>query len=161
MLSTHAIRCLCALVVLPTRDLALQVKEVFAAIAPAVGLSVGLAVGQSSIADEISELVKRPKLEAGFCYDQEGLSLDLQSSVDILVATPGRLMDHINSTKGFTLQHLRYLVVDETDRLLREAYQSWLPTVLQLTCCSVESLFPQANNFLPATFGSLITIKEI
>ena len=86
------------------------VKEVFDAIAPAVGLSVGLVVGQSSIADEISELVKRPKLQAGICYDPEALSLDLQSSVDILVATPGRLMDHINSTKGFTLEHLRYLV---------------------------------------------------
>jgi ATP-dependent RNA helicase DDX51/DBP6 len=87
-----------------------QVKEVFAAIAPAVGLSVGLAVGQSSIADEISELINRPKLEAGICYDPEDLSLELQSSVDILVATPGRLMDHINSTKGFTLEHLCYLV---------------------------------------------------
>lgn len=87
-----------------------QVKEVFTAIAPAVGLSVGLAVGQSSIADEISELIKRPKLEAGICYDPEDSSVELQSSVDILVATPGRLMDHINLTKGFTLQHLRYLV---------------------------------------------------
>lgn len=87
-----------------------QVKEVFTAIAPAVGLSVGLAVGQSSIADEISQLIKRPKLEAGICYDPEDFSIELQSSVDILVATPGRLMDHINFTKGFTLQHLRYLV---------------------------------------------------
>lgn len=87
-----------------------QVKEVFAAIAPAVGLSVGLAVGQSSIVDEISELIKRPKLEAGMCYDPDDMTYELQSSVDILVATPGRLMDHINSTKGFTLEHLRYLV---------------------------------------------------
>lgn len=75
-----------------------------------MGLSVGLAVGQSSIAEEISGLIKRPKLEAGICYDPEGFSVELQSSVDILVATPGRLMDHINFTKGFTLQHLRYLV---------------------------------------------------
>lgn len=75
-----------------------------------MGLSVGLAVGQSSIADEISGLIKRPKLEAGICYDPEDLSDELQSSVDILVATPGRLMDHINNTKGFTLEHLCYLV---------------------------------------------------
>ncbi|CAL5430646.1 unnamed protein product [Camellia sinensis] len=175
MLSTRAVRCLRVLVVLPTRDLAVLeergahvsndgptkcVKEVFAAIAPAVSLSVGLAVGQSSIADEISELIKRPKLEAGICYDPEDLSLDLESSVDILVATPGRLMDHINSTKGFTLEHLCYLVVDETDRLLREAYQSWLPTVLQLIQSSVGSLFPHANTFFPSPFGYLKTRRR-
>ncbi|TYI27147.1 hypothetical protein ES332_A05G158100v1 [Gossypium tomentosum] len=159
-LSTRSVKCLRALVVLPTRDLAMQVKEVFAAIAPAVGLSVGLAVGQSSIADEISELIKRPKLEAGICYDPEDVTCELQSSVDILVATPGRLMDHINSTKGFTLEHLCYLVVDETDRLLREAYQSWLPTVLQFTQSNEESLFPLANSFLSSTFGSLKTIRR-
>uniref|UniRef100_A0A2N9GT07 ATP-dependent RNA helicase n=1 Tax=Fagus sylvatica TaxID=28930 RepID=A0A2N9GT07_FAGSY len=159
-LSNRTVKCLRALVVLPTRDLALQVKEVFAAIAPAVGLSVGLAVGQSSIADEISELIKRPKLEAGTCYDPEDFSLQLQSSVDILVATPGRLMDHINNTKGFTLEHLCYLVVDETDRLLREAYQSWLPTVLQLTHSSDESLYPCASNFLPFSFNSIKTIRR-
>lgn len=82
----------------------------FATIAPAVGLSVGLAVGQSSIAGGISELVKRPNTEAGICYDPEDQSLDLYNAVDILVATPGKLMDHINYTKGFTLEHLCYLV---------------------------------------------------
>lgn len=160
MLSTRAVKCLRALVVLPTRDLALQVKDVFTAIAPAVGLSVGLAVGQSSIANEISELIKRPNLEAGICYDPEDVLPQLQSAVDILVATPGRLMDHINNTKGFTLEHLRYLVVDETDRLLREAYQSWLPTVLQLTRSDDGSLFPCAKTFLPSTVGSLKTIRR-
>ncbi|KDO51217.1 hypothetical protein CISIN_1g0096411mg, partial [Citrus sinensis] len=159
-LSNRAVRCLRALVVLPTRDLALQVKDVFAAIAPAVGLSVGLAVGQSSIADEISELIKRPKLEAGICYDPEDVLQELQSAVDILVATPGRLMDHINATRGFTLEHLCYLVVDETDRLLREAYQAWLPTVLQLTRSDNENRFSDASTFLPSAFGSLKTIRR-
>ncbi|KAK7827707.1 dead-box atp-dependent rna helicase 1 [Quercus suber] len=159
-LSNRAIKCLRALVVLPNRDLAIQVKEVFASIAPAVGLSVGLAIGQSSIADEIAELIKRPKLEAGICYDPEDFAPELQSSVDILVATPGRLMDHINNTKGFTLEHLCYLVVDETDRLLGEAYQSWLPTVLQLTHSSDESFYPHASNFLPFSFNSLKTRRR-
>ncbi|KAJ6936958.1 hypothetical protein NC652_011595 [Populus alba x Populus x berolinensis] len=160
MLSTRAVKCLRALVVLPTRDLALQVKQVFAAIAPAMGLSVGLAVGQSSIADEISELIKKPEHEAGICYDPQDVLQELQSSVDILVATPGRLMDHITTTKGFTLEHLCYLVVDETDRLLRESYQSWLPTVLKLTCLCDESLMPGVNNFLPYASGSLKTIRR-
>ncbi|XP_011037479.1 PREDICTED: DEAD-box ATP-dependent RNA helicase 1 isoform X1 [Populus euphratica] len=160
MLSTRAVKCLRALVVLPTRDLALQVKQVFAAIAPAMGLSVGLAVGQSSIADEISELIKKPEHEAGICYDPQDVFQELQSSVDILVATPGRLMDHIATTKGFTLEHLCYLVVDETDRLLREAYQSWLPTVLKLTRPYDEGLVPGVNNFLPCASGSLKTIRR-
>lgn len=160
MLSTRAVKCLRALVVLPTRDLALQVKQVFAAIAPAMGLSVGLAVGQSSIADEISELIKKPEHEAGICYDPQDVLQELQSSVDILVATPGRLMDHITTTKGFTLEHLCYLVVDETDRLLRESYQSWLPTVLKLTRPYNESLVPGVNNFLPCASGSLKTIRR-
>ncbi|XP_024958779.1 DEAD-box ATP-dependent RNA helicase 1 [Cynara cardunculus var. scolymus] len=160
-LSNRAVKCLRALVVLPTRDLALQVRDVFATIAPAVGLSVGLAVGQSSIADEISMLIERPKLEAGICYDPEHHSTELQSAIDILVATPGRLMDHINNTKGFTLEHLRFLVVDETDRLLRESYQSWLPTVLQFTSSSVDGLFAYANNPVPSIFGSLRTIRRL
>lgn len=133
MLSTRKVRCLRALVVLPTRDLALQVKEVFDAIAPVVGLSVASAVGQSSIADEISDLIKKSKQELYATLDEEYVEMEPQTKVDILVATPGRLMDHINMTKGFSLEHLQYLVVDETDRMLREAYQSWLPTVIQFT----------------------------
>jgi ATP-dependent RNA helicase DDX51/DBP6 len=137
MLSTRKVRCLRALVVLPTRDLALQVKEVFDAIAPVVGLSVGSAVGQSSLADEVSNLVRKPKQELYPTIDEEYVKMEPQTKVDILVATPGRLMDHINMTNGFSLEHLQYLVgslvIDETDRMLREAYQSWLPTVIQLT----------------------------
>ncbi|CAN1249210.1 DEAD-box ATP-dependent RNA helicase 1 [Linum perenne] len=159
-LSTRTVKCLRALVVLPTRDLAFQVKEVFAAIAPAVGLSVGLAVGQSSVADEISSLIKRHKLEAGISYDPDDLPLELQSSVDILVATPGRLVDHITSAKGFTLEHLCYLVVDETDRMLREAYQSWLPTVLSLSRSVEEISVPCINMVVPSTFGPLKTIRR-
>lgn len=160
ILSTRKIRCLRALVVLPTRDLALQVKEVFDAIAPAVGLSVGIAVGQSSIADEVTKLIRQPRLDMISSFDPEDWrQTELQSSVDILVATPGRLMDHINTTKGFSLEHLRYLVVDETDRLLREAYQSWLPAVIQLTC-SKRSLFKEPA-IVPSMLNSLTTIRRV
>lgn len=160
MLASHSVKCLRALVVLPTRDLAVQVKKVFDDIAPAVGLSVGLAVGQSSLADEISALIKVPRLEAGFCYDPEDYMNKAQSAVDILVATPGRLMDHINTTKGFTLEHLRYLVVDETDRLLGEAYQSWLPAVLKLSHPSDEVFAHCVEALSPSVCGSFKTIRR-
>ncbi|KAF3481047.1 ATP-dependent RNA helicase dbp6 [Arthroderma uncinatum] len=50
--------------------------------------------------------------------------------VDILICTPGRLVDHIRSTKGFTLSHLEWLIIDEADRLLNESFQEWVDTVL-------------------------------
>jgi superfamily II DNA/RNA helicase len=42
--------------------------------------------------------------------DEEYVEMEPQTQVDILAATPGRLMDHINMTKGFSLEHLQYLV---------------------------------------------------
>lgn len=50
--------------------------------------------------------------------------------MDILVCTPGRLIDHLNGTPNFTLQHLRFLVIDEADRLLAQSFQDWLAQVL-------------------------------
>lgn len=41
---------------------------------------------------------------------------DYLSRVDIVVATPGRLIDHIRKTNGFSLNGLRFLVIDEADR---------------------------------------------
>lgn len=46
--------------------------------------------------------------------------------VDILVCSPGRLVDHLKLTPGFTLQNLKYLVIDEADRLLSDSYANWL-----------------------------------
>ena len=53
------------------------------------------------------------------------------SRVDILVCTPGRLVDHITSTPHFVLHHVRFLVIDEADRLLDQSYHGWLGKVLK------------------------------
>ncbi|TKY70753.1 DEAD-box ATP-dependent RNA helicase 1 [Spatholobus suberectus] len=152
-LSTRTVRLLRALVVVPTRDLASQVKQVFDTLALPLGLHVGLAVGQSSVADEVSSLVYLPEDED----DPISLHFRFQSKVDILVATPGRLVDHIMNKKKtrFSLNHLCYLVVDETDRLLREDYQSWLPTVLESTQ-SNDDVFQSGFPYSP--FDALRTI---
>ncbi|KAK0121677.1 ATP-dependent RNA helicase dbp6 [Cadophora gregata] len=50
--------------------------------------------------------------------------------VDILICTPGRLVDHLKSTPGFSISHLQWLVVDEADKLLDQSFQQWLPTVM-------------------------------
>ncbi|KAG8162626.1 hypothetical protein KVR01_007104 [Diaporthe batatas] len=58
--------------------------------------------------------------------------IDHSSKVDILICTPGRLVDHIKRTPGFTLDYVRWLVVDEADKLLAQTYQDWISTVMPL-----------------------------
>ncbi|RLN13755.1 hypothetical protein BBJ28_00005167 [Nothophytophthora sp. Chile5] len=110
-----------ALIVLPSRDLAVQVHQVVQQFCRDTPLACGLALGQSNFAAEQSALVGD---KASSSTQNGGHSL-----VDILVATPGRLVDHLEQTPGFTLQHLQILVVDEADRLLNQSYQDWIPKV--------------------------------
>ena len=51
--------------------------------------------------------------------------------IDILITTPGRLVEHILHTPGFTLQHLQFLVLDEADRLLHQSFQNWTEVVMR------------------------------
>ena len=65
--------------------------------------------------------------------------LGYSSNVNILVATPGRLVEHISSTEGFSLQFLRFFIIDEADRLLAEPYFGWLDKVYGAVFPSAES----------------------
>ncbi|KAI2611764.1 P-loop containing nucleoside triphosphate hydrolase protein [Hypoxylon fragiforme] len=56
--------------------------------------------------------------------------LDYKSKVDVLICTPGRLVEHIKFTPGFTLDFVRWLVVDEADKLLGQSFQQWLDIVI-------------------------------
>jgi len=47
------------------------------------------------------------------------------SKVDILICTPGRLVQHLHDTDGFELKHVRWLVIDEADRLFSQSYQGF------------------------------------
>ncbi|KAI0161381.1 P-loop containing nucleoside triphosphate hydrolase protein [Xylariaceae sp. FL1272] len=53
-----------------------------------------------------------------------------RSKVDVLICTPGRLVEHIKFTPGFTLDFVRWLVVDEADKLLGQNFQQWLDIVI-------------------------------
>lgn len=49
-----------------------------------------------------------------------------ESAVDILICTPGRLAEHLNSTVGFSVVHVSWLVLDEADKLLNQGYDDIL-----------------------------------
>ncbi|HTI60859.1 DEAD/DEAH box helicase [Mucilaginibacter sp.] len=85
-----------ALILTPTRELAIQIDESFAAYGRHTGLKHLVIFGGVS---------QNPQTDA------------LRRGVDILVATPGRLLDLMN--QGFIrLDHIRFLVLDEADRML-------------------------------------------
>lgn len=107
-LSARVVPRLRAVIVVPTRDLAAQVHRVISALAANTDLCVSLAVGASS--------VKREAAGLKFC--------------DILVATPGRLVEHTRHTAAFSLSNVQYLVLDESDRLLHDSYYSWIDVVV-------------------------------
>ncbi|KAK6083585.1 ATP-dependent RNA helicase dbp6 [Seiridium cupressi] len=56
--------------------------------------------------------------------------IDYKSKVDILICTPGRLVEHIKLTPGFSLNHVRWLIADEADKLLGQGFQQWLDVVI-------------------------------
>uniref|UniRef100_A0A8C3KEK4 ATP-dependent RNA helicase n=1 Tax=Calidris pygmaea TaxID=425635 RepID=A0A8C3KEK4_9CHAR len=107
-----------ALVVLPTKELAQQVSKVFNIYTDGTGLKVVLITGQKSFAKEQEMLVQ--KKVTGYC-----------SLADIIVATPGRLTDHINQTPGFSLTQLRFLIVDEADRMIDDMHQNCLNQIVK------------------------------
>lgn len=146
--------------ILPNRDLAMQVYDVFESYMIGSSMKVGLAVGQSHFASEqktvvnISEDNMDPRTrQTRISIEPDNLRLAMKlveenycmkelnvpamppkygcSNVDVLVCTPGRLIDHLDNTPGFTLQHLRFLVVDEADRLLSQSYNNWIDRVME------------------------------
>ncbi|XP_071619044.1 ATP-dependent RNA helicase DDX51 isoform X1 [Heliangelus exortis] len=107
-----------ALVVLPTKELAQQVSKVFNIYTDGTGLKVVLITGQKSFAKEQEMLVQ--KRVTGY-----------SSLADIVVATPGRLKDHISQTPGFSLAQLRFLIVDEADRMIDDMHQNCLNQIVK------------------------------
>ena len=94
-----------ALVILPSRDLALQVFNIFQEFTQGSNLNVLLSVGHCSLQDDISSIVKQE--EYGF-----------RTLIDILITTPSRLINLIEDCPGFNLRNLEILVLDETDRIM-------------------------------------------
>lgn len=48
--------------------------------------------------------------------------IELSKQPSVIVSTPGRLLDHLTNTKGFNLNNLKYLILDEADKLLNKDF---------------------------------------
>jgi DEAD/DEAH box helicase len=92
------------------------------ACAACVGLPAHLSVRPSSRpAGPAHRRPCRPSQVGGAVFGGENRGKEksrLRKGVSVLVATPGRLLDHLQKTKSFRTSELRWLVLDEADRLL-------------------------------------------
>jgi ATP-dependent RNA helicase DDX18/HAS1 len=100
-----------AVIISPTRELALQIYGVAADICKYHSQSYGIVMGGAN-----------RKMEAE----------KLQKGVAIVVATPGRLLDHLQNTAGFVVKNLQVLVVDEADRCLEIGFEEEMHQIIKL-----------------------------
>jgi len=98
-----------ALVITPTRELATQIDEVFMALAYHTSLRAGLLVGGAPMG---------PQEKA------------VRAAVEVIVATPGRLLDHMRQNQA-RFDHIRYVVLDEADRMLDMGFLPDLKKIFQ------------------------------
>ncbi|RDH36845.1 P-loop containing nucleoside triphosphate hydrolase protein [Aspergillus welwitschiae] len=178
------------LIVVPTRELVKQAREACELCAAGSGLRVASAVGNVAIKDEQRSLMRVDQVYGpatfklrqnvqltgddwtnfnlqDYISDAGDLSESLpgyvhrsEPNVDILICTPGRLVDHLRYTKGFTLKNLEWLVIDEADRLLNESFQEWVDVVMtSLDARKAPDAFGFSGNFLSG-LGLPIQSKE-
>lgn len=100
-----------ALILTPTRELAFQISEQFEALGANIGVKCAVIVGGMDMMSQALVLAKKPH---------------------ILIATPGRLLDHLENTKGFNLKALKYLVMDEADRILNMDFEVEVDKILKV-----------------------------
>ncbi|KZT74841.1 DEAD-domain-containing protein [Daedalea quercina L-15889] len=99
------------IIVSPTRELALQIFGVARELMAHHSQTFGIVMGGAN---------RRAEAEK------------LQKGVNLLVATPGRLLDHLENTKGFVFRNLKALVIDEADRILEVGFEEEMKKIIAI-----------------------------
>ncbi|RAL59826.1 hypothetical protein DID88_000455 [Monilinia fructigena] len=167
-ISRNTVTRLRGLIVMPTRELVSQAREVCEVCSSAFSfgsrkrVKIGTAVGNEAFKAEQANLMENTyqydpiryyeqekrkisrweSSDAGIDHEGEPLLddepisplpdhiIEPVSKIDILICTPGRLVEHLKSTPGFTLQYIKWLIIDEADKLLDQSFQQWLNIVM-------------------------------
>ncbi|KAH7645402.1 atp-dependent rna helicase ddx31-like protein [Dermatophagoides farinae] len=100
-----------ALIILPTRELAIQTYDcIDRLLNPYRRIVVGILIGGEKKKSEKARIRK---------------------GLNILVTTPGRLLDHINRTKNLNIEKLKWLIIDEADRLYEQGFSAIITQILE------------------------------
>ncbi|KAF9438799.1 ATP-dependent RNA helicase [Entomortierella beljakovae] len=98
-------------IISPTRELALQIFGVAKDLLKYHNQTFGIVIGGANRKAEADKLAK---------------------GVNLLVATPGRLLDHLQNTKGFVFKNLKALVIDEADRILECGFEDEMKQIIKI-----------------------------
>ena len=98
-----------ACILAPTRELCLQINQHLEILGAGIGLKTCVLVGGLDLTSQAISLSKKPH---------------------IVIGTPGRVADHLANTKGFNLNHLKFLCFDEADRLLDLDFERQINQIL-------------------------------
>lgn len=112
-----------ALALAPTRELAIQIEENFNKYGKFLDLRMALLYGGVKYGKQLEQLGNQP---------------------DIIVATPGRLLDHIGQ-KNLSLNKIEILILDEVDRMLDMGFVEDVTRIIQKTPRSRQTLFFSAT----------------
>lgn len=96
-------------VLCPTRELAMQCHSVAIKLAAFTDIKFALAVGGLSLKVQEQELRQRP---------------------DVIIATPGRFIDHMRNSTGFSVESIEIFVMDEADRMLEDGFADELNEII-------------------------------
>ncbi|KAI4801055.1 DEAD-domain-containing protein, partial [Aureobasidium sp. EXF-8846] len=99
------------IVVSPTRELALQIFGVARELMAHHSQTFGIVIGGANRRAEAEKLVK---------------------GVNLLIATPGRLLDHLQNTQGFVYKNIKALIIDEADRILEVGFEDEMRQIIKI-----------------------------
>lgn len=99
------------IVVSPTRELALQIFGVARELMEFHSQTFGIVIGGANRRQEAEKLAK---------------------GVNLLIATPGRLLDHLQNTPGFIFKNLKALIIDEADRILEIGFEDEMKQIIKI-----------------------------